>query len=71
MKNLNAKNLKQILWETLNEVKSGNMESGQADSIATQSREILRTVNTQLRVMQQAKRNVGTELIDFAENTNN
>jgi hypothetical protein len=44
------------------------MDAGQADSVATQGREILRTVNTQLKVMQQAKRNVGTELIDFAEN---
>ena len=67
MKNLNAKHLKDILWETLNEVKTGKMEVGQADSIATQSREILRTVNTQLRVIAQAKRNVATELIDFAE----
>jgi len=69
MKKLNAKNLKEVLWETLNLVKDGNMEAGQADSIATQSREILRTVNTQLRISQQAKRNVGTEVIDFGENT--
>jgi hypothetical protein len=68
MEALNAKNLKNVLWETLNEVKTGKMEAGQADSVATQSREILRTVNTQLRIMQQSKRNVGTELIDFAEN---
>lgn len=69
MKKLNAKNLKEVLWETLNEVKEGNMEAGQADSIATQSREILRTVNTQLKISQQAKRNVSTEVIDFGENT--
>lgn len=68
MKALNAKNLKEALWETLNAVKKGDMDAGQADSVATQGREILRTVNTQLKVMQQAKRNVGTELIDFAEN---
>jgi hypothetical protein len=69
MKKLNAKNLKEVLWDTLNAVKDGNMEAGQADSIATQSREILRTVNTQLKISQQAKRNVGTEVIDFGENT--
>lgn len=68
MNKLNAKNLKEALWETLNLVKKGEMDAGQADSVATQGREILRTVNTQLKVMQQAKRNVGTELIDFAEN---
>lgn len=67
MKKLNAQNLKETLWETLNEVKTGKMDAGEADSIATQSREILRTVNTQLRIMQQSKRNVSTELIDFAE----
>lgn len=69
MKKLNAKNLKDVLWETLNDLKGGKMEPGHADSIATQSREILRTVNTQLRITQQAKRNVATELIDFSEKT--
>lgn len=69
MKDLNAKNLKEVLWKTLNDVKSGDMQPGQADAIATQSREILRTVNIQLRVMSQAKRNVSTEIINFAENT--
>lgn len=67
MKKLNAKNLKESLWETLNEVKEGKMEPGQADSIATQAREILRTVNTQLKISSQAKRNVSTEVIDFGE----
>lgn len=67
MKKLNAQNLKDILWETLNEVKSGKMEAANADSIATQSREILRTVNTQLKVIRESKRNISTELIDFAE----
>lgn len=69
MKSLNAANLKEVLWDTLNKVKSGDMQPGQADAIATQSREILRTVNIQLRVMQHAKRNVSTEVINFAENT--
>jgi len=68
MKNLNAKNLKQTLWETLNNVKEGNIQPAEADSVATQAREILRTTNTQLRVASQSKRNVPTEVIDFAEN---
>jgi hypothetical protein len=67
MKNLNAKNLKDILWETLNDIRSGNLQPAEADSIATQAREILRTVNTQLRIATQAKRNVSTGLIDFSE----
>ena len=49
-KTLTATNLKAALWETLSEVKNGDMQPMQADSIATQSREILRTVNVQLRV---------------------
>jgi hypothetical protein len=43
------------------------MEPGQADSIAAQAREILRTTNTQLRVFQQSKRPVAAEVITFAE----
>ncbi len=68
MKKLTAENLKNTLWETLQSVKDGKTQPGEADSIATQSREILRTVNTQLRIANQAKRNVPTEVIDFSEN---
>jgi len=67
MKDLTAKNLKDVLWATLNDVKDENMQCGQADAIASQSREILRTVNTQLRIASQSKRDVPTELIDFSE----
>lgn len=64
---LNAKNLKQTLWYTLNGVKTGKINAAEADSIATQAREILRCTNTQLTIFRQAKRNVSTEVIDFAE----
>lgn len=64
---LNANNLKKVLWETLNGVKSGKMAAAEADSVATQAREILRTTNTQLLIFRQSKRNVSTEVIDFAE----
>lgn len=67
MKSLNAKNLKETLWETLNAVKNGEIQPAEADSVATQSREILRTVNVQLKITSQSKRNVSTELIDFSE----
>jgi hypothetical protein len=67
MKDLTAVNLKQVLWETLNDLKDTKIQPAEADSIATQSREILRTVNTQLRISSQSKRNVPTELIDFSE----
>jgi hypothetical protein len=67
MSELSAKNLKSALWETLNSVKDGKMEASQADSVASQAREILRTTNTQLRVAQQSKRPVAAEVITFAE----
>lgn len=67
MPDLSAKNLKSALWETLNSVKEGKMEASQADSVASQAREILRTTNTQLRVAQQAKRPVAADVITFAE----
>lgn len=64
---LNAQNLKSALWTTLNAVKDGEMEPGHADAIASQAREILRTTNTQLRIVQQSKRQVPAEVINFAE----
>ncbi len=67
MNDLTAKNLKSALWETLNAVKDGKMEPGQADSIASSAREILRTTNIQLRISQQAKRPVHADVISFSE----
>ena len=67
MQNLTAPNLKQALWETLNNIKDNKMEPGQGDAIASQAREILRTVNTQLRVSAQAKRSVPHDVISFSE----
>lgn len=64
---LNASNLKSALWETLNQVKSGTMQPGNADAIASQAREILRTVKVQLQVTQQSKRSVPADVIAFAE----
>ena len=67
MSDLSATTLKNHLWETLKELKSGGMQPGQADAIAAQAREILRTGNLQLRVAAQAKRSVPADLIQFAE----
>lgn len=64
---LTAKNLKESLWETLNQVKDGTMQPGQGDAVASQAREILRTTNTQLRIAQQAKRTVALDVVNFAE----
>ena len=67
MKNLSALNLKNILWETLNEIKTDKMLPAQGDSIAAQAREILRTIKVQLQIAGQVKRNVPTDIIDFSE----
>lgn len=64
---LTAKNLKDKLWDTLQGVSTGKIAAAEADSVATQAREILRTTNTQLQIFRQAKRNVSIEVIEFAE----
>ena len=67
IKELTASNLKQALWDTLNDIKSGVVQPGQGDAIASQAREILRTVKVQLQVTSQSKRSVPVEVITFAE----
>jgi hypothetical protein len=64
---LTASGLKDVLWETLLDLKSEAMLPNRADAIAAQSREILRTVKVQLQVAGQSKRAVPQEIIAFAE----
>jgi hypothetical protein len=64
---LTASNLKNVLWTTMTELQSGNIQPGQGDAIAAQAREILRTVRTQLMVTSQAKRSVPADVITFSE----
>lgn len=67
MPTLSAVNLKQALWETLEAIKSDVMQPNQGDAIASQAREILRTVKVQLQISQQSKRSIPIEVIEFAE----
>jgi hypothetical protein len=67
MSNLSAVNLKTALWETLQSIKADTMQPNQGDAIASQAREILRTVKVQLQISQQAKRSIPVEIIEFAE----
>ena len=67
IKDLTAINLKNALWETLNEIKSGTIQPGQGDAIASQAREILRTIKVQLQIAAHTKRVVPVEVIEFAE----
>lgn len=64
---LNAVNLKSELWDTLQAVKAGKVTPATGDVVASQAREILRTVKTQLQVFSQAGESVAAELIDFAK----
>lgn len=64
---LSAENLKSALWETLHGIKDGSILPGQGDAIASQAREILRTVKIQLQIAGQAKRRVPMDVVDFAE----
>lgn len=66
-KELNAINLKAELWDTLQKVKSGKVTPASGDVVASQAREILRTVRTQLQVFNQAGERVSDELIEFSK----
>ena len=64
-KTLNAETLKTALWETLCELREGNMQPATADSIASQAREILRTGKLQAAVAKQTGKSVPTNLVEF------
>ena len=64
---LKASSLRDVLWETLIDVRHNNIQANRADAVAAQAREILRTVKTQLQVANAAKRSVPADIIAFAE----
>ena len=64
---LKASALKDVLWETLIDLRTNQLPANRADAIAAQAREILRTVKTQLQVVNAAKRPVPGDLVTFAE----
>ena len=64
---LSARNLKNALWDTLQELRGDKCSAATADSIAAQAREILRTGRLQLQIAAQSKRPVPVELISFSE----
>lgn len=64
---LTARSLKEVLWETLTDLKHENILPNRADAIAAQSREILRTIKTQLQVAGASKRAIPQDIIEFSE----
>ena len=64
---LKASALKDMLWETMVDLRTNQMPANRADAIAAQAREILRTVKTQIQVTNAAKRPVPMALVEFSE----
>lgn len=64
---LTASGLRDVLWETLNDVRTNQMMPNRADAIATQAREILRTVKMQISVAATSKRKLSQDVIGFSE----
>ena len=64
---LNAKNLKDKLWNNLQGIESGDVQLSQADGMATQAREILRTVKIELEIAKQSGQSVSDKLKAFPE----
>jgi hypothetical protein len=56
-----------VLWETLTDLKADNILPNRADAIAVQSREILRTIKTQMQISSQSKRALPRDIIEFSE----
>lgn len=66
-KKLSAKHLKDELWETLIMVKSGELTPDHGMSIASQAREILRTIKIQLQIHPQVKQNLPMDIVEFTK----
>lgn len=64
-KALTADNLKQALWETLNDLRTGAIQPRNADAIAAQAREITRIVKVQMQISLQTKQPVPQTVIEY------
>lgn len=65
MKPLTAGNLKQALWETLNDLRQNKIQPRNADAIAGQAREITRIVKVQMQVSMQTKTAMPQAVIEY------
>ena len=64
---LNAVALKDTLWNAVIDVRNGRLDPAVADSMATATREILRTIKTQQSICSQSHEAIPDELVDFAK----
>ena len=67
MEKLTATNLKNALWATLKGLQEGKVQYTDADAIASQAREIIRTTNTQIKISQASQRSLPLTVIEFSE----
>lgn len=67
MEKLTAVNLKNALWSTLKGLQTGAVQYTDADAIASQAREIIRTTNVQIKIAQASNRQLPEEVINFSE----
>lgn len=67
-KKLTAKNLKEELWEVLQQTRSGEINPAVAEAVATQSREIIRVLRVQQSIIRQASEKITTEMLEFVSN---
>lgn len=56
---LTSENLKQTLWETLVAVRNKKLDPMIANSVASSAREIMRVVNTELRIIEMGEASGG------------
>lgn len=64
---LTAGALRDVLWETLNDVRTNQMPANKADAVAAQAREILRTVKTQVQIAATTQKPIPRDVIAFAQ----
>lgn len=64
---LSASSLRNVLWETLHDIRSNQMLPNRGDAIAAQAREILRTVKTQMQIASAARRGLPEDIVTFSE----
>ena len=65
-KKLNANNLKDVLWSTMNSVKRGTLEPRQAAAVAGQARAILQTIRVQQQISSQSGKNLAKDVVEFS-----
>ena len=64
---LSGKALKEELWSSLQDIRKGKMTSTDAHAVSSNAKEIIRTIRTELQILNQAKQSVTDDLLDFTE----